>query len=357
MSAFAIVLGVAFVAGTFVFTDTLNSSFTELFRQTAPDVTVRPAKAAAAAAGGFTGADTRAVPAAHRRRAGRPGRGARADGSINDQGTYIIGKDGKVARQRRRRTRHRRQLRRRAGGRRLADRHHHPGRAPAGPDEVVIDEKTAATAGYQLGDTVQLVTSGEQPSVTGTLVGTVRFGQTGNLVGATLVLLDTPTAQTAVPGRRRTCSTTSPSPATGRCPTQQLRDEVTAALPAGFRGRRRRADRRREPEPAAAGTVVHHHLPAGVRRGRAGRRHLPDPEHVLDHRGPTHPGTGPVPGAGRVPTAGDPVGAVRGIGDRPDRVDRRAGPGFRAWPPGSRRCSARSASTSAGRPGVPVADG
>ncbi len=44
MSAFAIVLGVAFVAGTFVFTDTLNSSFTELFRQTAPDVTVRPAQ-------------------------------------------------------------------------------------------------------------------------------------------------------------------------------------------------------------------------------------------------------------------------------------------------------------------------
>ena len=63
MSAFAIVLGVAFVAGTFVFTDTLNSSFTELFRQTAPDVTVRPAKAAAAAAGGFTGADIRTVPA------------------------------------------------------------------------------------------------------------------------------------------------------------------------------------------------------------------------------------------------------------------------------------------------------
>ena len=42
MSAFAIILGVAFVAGTFVFTDTLNRSFTDLFRQTAPDVTVRP---------------------------------------------------------------------------------------------------------------------------------------------------------------------------------------------------------------------------------------------------------------------------------------------------------------------------
>ena len=63
MSAFAIVLGVAFVAGTLVFTDTLSSSFTDLFRQTAPDVTVRPAQAAAAASGGFTGADSRTVPA------------------------------------------------------------------------------------------------------------------------------------------------------------------------------------------------------------------------------------------------------------------------------------------------------
>ena len=47
MSAFAIVLGVAFVSGSFVFTDTLNSSFTDIFRQTAPDVTVRPAHAEA----------------------------------------------------------------------------------------------------------------------------------------------------------------------------------------------------------------------------------------------------------------------------------------------------------------------
>ena len=48
MSAFAIVLGVAFVSGTFVFTDTLNASFTDLFRHTAPDVTVQPAAPTAA---------------------------------------------------------------------------------------------------------------------------------------------------------------------------------------------------------------------------------------------------------------------------------------------------------------------
>lgn len=34
MSTFAIVLGVAFVAGTLIFTDTLNRSFTSLFAST-----------------------------------------------------------------------------------------------------------------------------------------------------------------------------------------------------------------------------------------------------------------------------------------------------------------------------------
>ena len=91
MSAFAIVLGVAFVSGTFVFTDTLNSSFTAIFRQTAPDVTVRPAKAEAAAAGGFTGADTRVVPAdLVGTLEALPGV-ARADGDVTDQSTFIIG--------------------------------------------------------------------------------------------------------------------------------------------------------------------------------------------------------------------------------------------------------------------------
>ena len=73
MSAFAIILGVAFVAGTFVFTDTLNRSFTDLFRQTAPDVTVRPVDTASDS-GGFTGSDARTVPPSARR-ARRPARG------------------------------------------------------------------------------------------------------------------------------------------------------------------------------------------------------------------------------------------------------------------------------------------
>ena len=42
MSTFAIVLGVAFVAGSLIFSDTLSRSFTALFASTVGDVVVRP---------------------------------------------------------------------------------------------------------------------------------------------------------------------------------------------------------------------------------------------------------------------------------------------------------------------------
>ncbi len=233
MSAFAIVLGVAFVAGTFVFTDTLNSSFTELFRQTAPDVTVRPAKAAAAAAGGFTGADTRTVPALIvDQLAGLDGV-QRADGTVNDQGTYIIGPDGKV-------------LGSGGGapgiGGNFGDAPASDGtpivsisqgRAPAGPDEVAIDDKSAATSGYQLGERIPLVTSGDQPTLNATLVGTVKFGETGNLIGATLALFDTPTAQALYLGGQDVFNIVDVT-GDGSLSNEALRDEISAALPAGF---------------------------------------------------------------------------------------------------------------------------
>ena len=42
LSTLAVVLGVAFIAGTLVFSDTINAGFTGLFTATAPDVTVTP---------------------------------------------------------------------------------------------------------------------------------------------------------------------------------------------------------------------------------------------------------------------------------------------------------------------------
>ena len=233
MSAFAIVLGVAFVAGTLVFTDTLSSSFTDLFRQTAPDVTVRPAQAPAAASAGFTGADSRTVPAEIVDELAALDGVERADGNITDQGTYIIGSDGKVVGS--------------GGGApgiggNFNDSPAADGSAivtitqgvpPNGPGEVVIDEKSAASGGFQLGDTIALVTSGAQPSVTGTLVGTVRFGETGNLIGATLTLFETAAAQQLYLGGADVFNDVAVT-GDGTLTNLELRDAIAAALPPGF---------------------------------------------------------------------------------------------------------------------------
>ena len=45
MSGLAIVLGVAFVAGTLIFTDTLSKTFNDLFKSTSADVNVARAAA------------------------------------------------------------------------------------------------------------------------------------------------------------------------------------------------------------------------------------------------------------------------------------------------------------------------
>ncbi len=231
MSAFAIILGVAFVAGTFVFTDTMNRSFSDLFRQTAPDVTVRPVDAVDGS--GFAGADARTVPSDLLTGLDRLPGVARVDGNVTDQRTYIVGRDGKVVGS--------------GGGAPGIGVAYNDGpaadgspivtvtggNAPDGPDQFLVDDKSAAAAGYLIGDEITLVTTGSEPTVHGTLVGTVRFGETGNTIGATLVLMDLPTAQRLYLGGQHAFTDIAVT-GDGSVSNQQLRDEVGAALPAGL---------------------------------------------------------------------------------------------------------------------------
>ena len=155
MSTFAIVLGVAFVAGSLIFTDTLSRSFTAVFASSVGDVVVRPV-GARAEDGSPT---TKTVPASLVHRLAGVDGAARADGNVSTQGVYVVGSDGKVV-----------------GGqgapglgvnytgapaghglRGLEVTRGHP---PSGPHEVALDATTAQRAGYTLGDTVRLVTSG-----------------------------------------------------------------------------------------------------------------------------------------------------------------------------------------------------
>jgi len=94
LSAVAVVLGVAFVAGTLVFTDTINKTFTNLFDQVSADVTVTKKTAFDA---GFEGQGQAppTVPAAFVDKIRDvPGVQAVA-GAITVEGVRIIGTDGR----------------------------------------------------------------------------------------------------------------------------------------------------------------------------------------------------------------------------------------------------------------------
>jgi putative ABC transport system permease protein len=189
MSAFAIVLGVSFVSGSLIFTDTLGNAFNGIV-DTVGDVVVRPDTAS----GDFeAGRTAKTVPGTLVRELATVPEAARADGNVSDPTTFVVSKKGKLI-----------------GGQGApglgigwsdaptasgeppATIKH--GRAPVRAGEVVLDALTAERAGYGIGDTVMFVTSGAQPVVKATLVGTAEF-KSGGLVGATLTFFDSKTAQ------------------------------------------------------------------------------------------------------------------------------------------------------------------
>ncbi|MGH8774441.1 MAG: ABC transporter permease [Jiangellaceae bacterium] len=197
MSAFAIVLGVAFVAGSYMFTDTLDRTFEELFSDLNGDVVVRPEGAAGLSSlvgNAAVSNDGRTVPATLVDELAALDGALRADGVVENRSVFVVGTGGRVV----------------SGGGapgiganwsdapnttgeaplKIAE-----GRPPTADGEVVVDARTAEMGGYALGDTVRLITSAEQATVDATLVGTATFGESANLAGATLALFETATAQ------------------------------------------------------------------------------------------------------------------------------------------------------------------
>jgi putative ABC transport system permease protein len=189
LSTFAIVLGVAFVAGTLIFSDTLNRSFTALFASTVGDVVVRPL--GSQTAGGTPSAQT--VPASLVTELEQVDGVARVDGNVNAFGVYVVGKDGKVIGG----------LGPPAIGSNWTDAPSPggvgleivQGDEPQGQDEVLLDERTAEKAGYEVGDEIRLLLPRGAAQLRPTLVGLVGYPEGGSLNGATLALFDTRSAQ------------------------------------------------------------------------------------------------------------------------------------------------------------------
>src|SRR3954462_9276497 len=93
LTALAVALGVTLIAGTYVFTDTINSSFDRIFSESAKctDASITPRKTIDTSNNGGTQPTAPPSVLAQVRRAQAV---QSADGSVFDVGT-VLGKDGK----------------------------------------------------------------------------------------------------------------------------------------------------------------------------------------------------------------------------------------------------------------------
>ncbi|MFK0297122.1 ABC transporter permease [Streptomyces sp. NPDC090442] len=178
MTVLAVLLGVAFVSGTLIFTSTISEAYQKNSQKgfNHLDVAIRPSGSAglgqdllqaagklpgAAAVSGTVSGFTAVV--------GKDGKPV-GDGFTMQGANYAPGADGKDARYP------------------LKD-----GRAPKSAGEIALDAKTADRAGYKVGDTVRMSVNGPvlRPKLTG--IFTTADGNVS--AGGSLALFDTATAQ------------------------------------------------------------------------------------------------------------------------------------------------------------------
>jgi putative ABC transport system permease protein len=226
LTAIAVVLGVAMISGTYVLTDTINNAFTSIFTQTYKNAdAVISAKTAftndqgnGVQAPGFSDSLLSSVKAL-------PDVDA-AEGSVTDQQTKLVGRDGKVI------STHG------AGALALSvnptgDQRFNPlklnaGNWPAGPDEIAISSNVASSNGYKVGDTIGVAKNG--PTQQFRIAGIVSLP--GVSIGsATVSVFDLPTLQRLLgrPGQLDIIRVQSKP----GVPTSKLIDEIKPILPAG----------------------------------------------------------------------------------------------------------------------------
>ena len=191
LSGVAIVLGVGFVVGTLIFTDTLNRTFTDLFADTTSDVVVVPKEEVESS--GFAGTVPTLPSAMLDTVRGVPGV-AKAGGQILIDGATIVDPAGLAVGT--------------VGAPQFGsnwddDQELTPfrlveGRGPTADLEVAIDSVSAEKTGYEVGDTIPLIIP--DGPIQAQLVGVFRYGTSGNLAGATITAFDTSYAQQVLLG-------------------------------------------------------------------------------------------------------------------------------------------------------------
>jgi putative ABC transport system permease protein len=190
LTALAIVLGVTFISGTFVLTDTLNNTFSTLFTSVYSkiDFVVRGVPQF----GSGENATRNPLPESVLARVqGVPGVSG-AFGQVEGTAQFIA-KDGKPISS--------------AIGTegvgwdtnpQISNLHLISGAPPTTSDDVVMDAATAQNYGFSVGQQVRVLAAGLTSPQTFTITGIAQFGTADNLAGATLAAFTLPTAQRVV---------------------------------------------------------------------------------------------------------------------------------------------------------------
>ncbi|MFC5801982.1 ABC transporter permease [Streptomyces formicae] len=215
MTVLAVMLGVAFVSGTLVFTTTISDAYTRSSEKSFGGVDVQ-LRAARSGAGHDTG---RLLDAGLLGRARALPGAASATGSLSGFAA-LAGEDGRLAGD---------------GWATIGANHddsRYPmreGTPPRSDGEIAIDARTAARTGYGVGDTVRLSVSG--PVLKERVTGVFSTDDGNVAAGGTLTLFDTATAQRlfAEPGRFTEVDLTA-EPGTS---PEQLRQRAGKLLPHG----------------------------------------------------------------------------------------------------------------------------
>ena len=185
LSALSVVLGVAFVAGAFVLTDTLQRTFDGLFTTIYAGTAVEVRGAEAFSSDNpFDGGSRAQVPdSALATVRALPGV-AEVAGGVSGY-AQLVGRDGKAV-----------SVGANApaigqawtGTGPLSALHLVSGRGPEREGEIAIDRGAALAADYAVGDRVTVLT--QRAPVTETVVGTFTFGDSNSLAGATITSFD-----------------------------------------------------------------------------------------------------------------------------------------------------------------------
>ncbi|MBV8461752.1 MAG: ABC transporter permease, partial [Acidimicrobiales bacterium] len=192
LTGLAIVLGVTFVSGTFVLTDTLHQTFTNLFSTIYQHVDFVVRGEAVLSSNSPGGAPIRnPMPASIATTVRRVPGVADTEGVVQGYAQYVA-PDGKAIDN---------------GGAptllvsfdpnsQMSSLHLVSGSAPVTADQVAMDQSTAQKYHFAVGDHVRVLLLG--PTQTFVISGIVRFGTAGNLAGATIAAFAQSTAQQLV---------------------------------------------------------------------------------------------------------------------------------------------------------------